>query len=371
MITPYRFALSSLLLLLSACGGGSSSSSNNSSADMPNDQTTEQPTVTVASLSQLASFPIGAAVPAGNAHNSLFSRSSLQAVVQQHFNALTAENIMKPEFLHPTENSFFFTDADQLLTYAQANGLGLHGHVLIWHSQLPQWIPSFTGDWSTMMNNHIQTIVSHYAGDINSWDVVNEAFDDNIPTGYRNSVWLQNIGQTYIEDAFTAARAADPNADLYYNDYNISGIPEKLSAVLTMLDDFQARGIPIDGIGFQMHIEQTWPDINTIRNAFSAVASRGVKVKISELDISLNANEAYTSLSDELALLQQARYRDIVSTYIEAIPAAQRGGITVWGVSDADSWIPFFYNRLDWPLLFDEQLQAKPALQGFADGLQN
>jgi endo-1,4-beta-xylanase len=246
----------------------------------------------------------------------------------------------------------------------------VHGHTLLWHQAVPDWMENYVGDsddWIAMLESHISNVAAHFAGDVVSWDVVNEAFNDD--GSYRQSFWYDNIGTEYIERAFTAARAAHPAADLYYNDYSLSGIETKLDAVLVMADDFLNRGIPIDGVGFQMHISLTWPDINRIRASFAAVADLGLKVKISELDIAVNSSGTLTVLSDQLAMQQAERYRQVVKAYIDNVPAPLRGGITVWGITDADSWIPWFYNRPDWPLLFDANFQPKQALQGFADGL--
>jgi endo-1,4-beta-xylanase len=356
-----------LCLLTAGCGGGGEASGG--AGGMHLGTADQLPPVTVASLYQLASFPIGAAVPAGRSSNGLLLRPNLQVVTERHFSGLTAENIMKPDLIHPLELDYHFIDADALLDYALANRMVFHGHVLVWHSALPSWMSNYAGDWSAMMQTHVRTIVGHYAGKVTSWDVVNEAFDDGSPVAYRNSLWLQNIGPQYIERAFVAARAADPGADLYYNDYNISGVPEKLNAVLAMVDDFRLRSIPIDGIGFQMHVDVDWPSVASISSAFAAVAERGLLVRISELDVSVNVANTATTLTNALMLRQQDRYRELIQAYLATVPPSQRGGVTVWGVSDADSWIPIYYNRLDWPLLFDSQLAPKPALQGFADAL--
>jgi endo-1,4-beta-xylanase len=154
--------------------------------------------------------------------------------------------------------------------------------------------------------------------------------------------------------------------DLYYNDYNIEAGGQKTRNMLALVDGMRSRGVPITGVGFQMHVLIDWPSISAIESSLKAVADRGLKVKITELDVSMK--NAYSSFTSEAAERQKQRYHDIVAAYLRAVPAAQRAGITVWGVWDADSWIneP---TRPDWPLLFDAQFKAKPALQGFKDAL--
>jgi endo-1,4-beta-xylanase len=326
-------------------------------------------------LKSLASFPIGVAVNAGFENNSVINSSpsaQQQAVVFPNFNQLTAGNIMKMGYLHPSESSFTFGQADELVAFAASNGMGVHGHALIWHAdyQVPAFMKSYSGDFAAMLKNHVQTIVTHFRGKVASWDVVNEALvDDGEPTlanGLRSTVFSQRMGIDFIDQAFANARAVDPQVDLYYNDYNIEAGGEKTRNMLALVDGMRSRGVPVTGVGFQMHVLIDWPSISAIESSLKAVADRGLKVKITELDVSMK--NAYSSFTLEAAERQKQRYHDIVAAYLRAVPPAQRAGITVWGVWDADSWIneP---NRPDWPLLFDASFKAKPALQGFRDAL--
>lgn len=330
-------------------------------------------------------MPVGVAVPTGRPVNSVLKSRVRQTIVNHHFSQVTAENTMKPSNLHPAESTFFFDHADALVDFAASHEKTVHGHVLIWHNQLPNWMNNFTGDaadWTTMMTDHITEIASHFAvGDIVvSWDVVNEAFADTDNDGdglndLRNTIWHENIGAGYLAAAFRAANAADPNADLYYNDYNISGVPAKLNAVLDLVDQFQndPSPVPIHGIGFQMHVSLTWPDIDQIKDSFALAVATGLKIKITELDIRVNTDRSrkpmfLTEFTDAVAVQQQERYEAIVAAYMDEVPEVQRGGISVWGIADRDSWLRR-YNAMEWPLLFDDDLQPKRALQGFADGL--
>jgi endo-1,4-beta-xylanase len=326
------------------------------------------------SLHALADFPVGVAVPAGSRPNSLLVSPERQALVERHFSSITAENIMKMGYLQPRQGRFTFEHSDALVAYASQRGMLVHGHALVWHRQTPAWMDQHVGgrdEFIEILERHIRTVAGHFAGRVESWDVVNEAFVGRERTEYRETIWYDRIGAEYIELAFRTAREADPAADLYYNDFDISGAygPEKLNRILEMVDDFLARGVPIDGVGFQMHIDMDEPELEDVRESFAKVATRGIKVRISELDVSLNESRQFLGLDPALAELQRRRYADIVRLYREEVPEKLRGGITVWGITDGDSWVPAFRNRPDWPLLFDAEFNAKPALRGMAEGL--
>jgi endo-1,4-beta-xylanase len=328
----------------------------------------------VASLHELADFPIGVAVPADPWPNSIMDSLQRRVLVRRHFDALTAENAMKMAYLQPRAGEFEFGNADALVDWARENEISVHGHALVWHNQAPAWMNELEGSAETfevVLQAHVSTVAAHFAGRVVSWDVVNEAFNDDDPTDWRDTIWYRNIGPRYLALAFSWAREAAPGVDLYYNDYNLSGAagPRKLQRVLVMVDDFLARGVPIDGVGFQMHVDTATPTLEALRASFAEVVRRGLKVKITELDVSVNQDKLFTELDAETAELQRRRYADIVQAYIDTVPAAQRGGITLWGITDGDSWIPGFHKRPDWPLLFTAGFEAKPALAGFAAGL--
>jgi len=382
-VFSFQFFIAVASLIISSCAGGG----GGTTTPIPLPDPLPPPVINVPNLHLLAStsMPVGVAVPAGRSKKSLLRSMERQTIVNHHFSQITAENIMKPRFLHPAESTFFFDNADALVDYAASQDKTVHGHTLIWHNRLPKWMNNFTGNeiaWTTMMTDHITVIASHFAaGDIVvSWDVVNEAFTDtdNDEDGLndlRNTIWHDNIGAGYLAAAFRAANAADPNADLYYNDYNIAGSRAKLNAVLDLVDQFQndPSPVPIHGIGFQMHVSLTWPDIDQIRDSFALAVDTGLKIKISELDIAVNTDRSrkplsLTEFTDAVAVQQQKRYEMIVAAYMHVVPEAQRGGISVWGIADPDSSRRSF-NAFEWPLLFGDDLVSKPALQGFADGL--
>lgn len=344
----------------------------------PTFELAEFSSVNVAALKTLANIPLGVAVPAGNASNSILASGNRQQIVEQHFSQITAENIMKASYLWAGENTYDFSGADALAQYAEQNHLSLHCHVAVWHMQTPNWLNAYQGEaaqWQALLDTYVRDVTQHFGDHCDSWDVVNEAFFDDgtlrdVDQGdQQGSIWMQNIGQTYIENAFIAARGSSPNSLLYYNDYNLVSNATKFAAVKAMASDFLARGIPIDGIGLQMHISDSQPSVAQITETFQQVVELGLKVKITELDIRLNSSGRYTGLTPYLAERQKARVYAIVKAYFDTVPEAQRGGISVWGILDSDSWILQLWPQPDWPLLFDQLNAPKPALQGFADAI--
>jgi len=322
-------------------------------------------------LKDLASFPIGMEVSAANDTRSIFVLKDQLPTINKHFNSLVAGVIMKMRYLHPAEKTYYYTDADALADYAAQHAMILHGHTLIWHwdSEIPAWMKNYTGDWESMLNDHVTQICTHFAGRVTSWDVVNEAIDETTTSGFRESMFYNHVGKKYIENAYIAARAADPNAVLYYNEFGMESSAQKLAILLAMLDDFKARSIPLDGVGFQMHTSLYSPKVDTIKAAFKAVADRGFKIRISEMDMQSNIGHA-SALDQSMANGQHDRYKEIIKAYLEAVPPAQRAGITFWGLVDGESWLNYLDpSYKDWPLLFNDDYSPKPAFYGVAEAL--
>ncbi len=368
----------------------SSSSSNGTSSS-----TGSVYSANVTSLRELADFPIGAAVSNNDSQTyNILTNVKEQAVVEKHFDQMTAGNIMKMSYLQPTQGNFTFANADAFVDYAKSKNIEVHGHALVWHSdyQVPGFMKNWSGssaDFITALEAHITTVVDHFEtkGNVKSWDVVNEAINDGSPTANfrtNDSTFYVKSGNSsvYIEKAFQAARAAAPDATLYYNDYNIDQNNAKTTKLIEMLTDFKARNIPIDGVGFQMHVFMDYPPIANISAAMKKVVDKGLKVKITELDVAVNnpysggwPGNKITTFTQTVALTQKQRYCEIIKAYMDTVPANQRGGITVWGTTDASTWLTTAtaaYNgqAIAWPLLFDNNYNDKPSLRGFADGLQ-
>ncbi|MFD1630006.1 endo-1,4-beta-xylanase [Pseudopedobacter beijingensis] len=312
-------------------------------------------------------FPFGAAVN----NNLLKNRAAYRETVIKECNSVTAENAMKFSQLHPSENVYNWTEADYLVNFAQQNGMRVHGHTLIWHKNPPAWVLNYQGDavaWDQLLKNHIQTVVGHYKGKVASWDVVNEVMAEN-GTLRTESIWYQKLGPQFIEKAFIYAHEADPDALLFYNDYGHEFGPTKRTAIINLVNDLKSKGVPIHGIGMQMHTRYTQSDAN-LAAAINTATATGLKVHIAELDIQMNPDNVQDLVfSAGLAAQQKAKYEFIVKTY-NAIPKDQQFGITTWNVGDADTWIRGEYNRPDWPLPFDDNYQRKPAYQGILDGVK-
>ena len=316
------------------------------------------------SLYKLVTFPIGASV----GFSLLKNNTQYSGLVSKEYNSITSENAMKFVALHPAQNTYTWSDADYLVTYAQANNKRLHAHTLNWYQALPGWVTNFTGDstaWENMLKDHIQTVVTHFKGKVTSWDVVNEAINDD--GTIRNSIWVQHLGADYVARCFQYAHAADPDALLFYNDYGHEYSTAKRTAIINMLASFKTRGIPIHGIGLQFHLTLGGTDAN-IAAAINAAAATGLKVHISELDIRLNSSKSQTfPFTTSLATQQSDKYQFVVKTY-KAIPATQQYGITTWNVTDGDSWIPLWQGAPDYPLPFDANYQRKAAYRGIIAG---
>ena len=283
----------------------------------------------------------GAAIAAGR-----MSDSQYVGILNREFNSVTAENEMKWDATEPQQGRFTYTNADRIVNHARANGMTVRGHTLLWHAQQPGWAQSLSG--TALRNaaiNHVTQVATYYRGKIHSWDVVNEAFADGSSGGRRDSN-LQRTGNDWIEAAFRAARAADPNAKLCYNDYNTDGINAKSTGIYNMVRDFKSRGVPIDCVGFQSHLGTTVP--SDYQSNLQRFADLGVDVQITELDIMQGSNQANAYAQVTRACLAVTRC----------------GGITVWGIRDTDSW-----RGSDNALLFDGSGNKKPAYTAVLDAL--
>ncbi len=307
-------------------------------------------------LFNYSSYPIGSAIN----FNELESDTLYKSIALKQFNSITPENIFKAEQLHPNPFVFNWAEADSLVSFCQNNDKTIHGHTLIWHQQLPPWILEYQGtsfDWEQLMKVHIQTIMRHFKGKVKAWDVVNEAFNED--GTLRNSIWKQKIGIGYIEKAFLFASEADPEALLFYNDFNLESNPSKRKSVLSFFNSLRNRGVKVDGIGIQMHISTYYPEPSQIANSFQEVVADHYKIHVSELDISINPLGKDIILSEKLLNEQANLLASVVLTYNQ-VPKQYQYGITFWGISDKNSWIRSFYNRVDYPLLYDDNYLPKP-----------
>ena len=304
----------------------------------------------------------------GSAAGFRFGQATHNTVLATEFSMLTPENALKWESVHPARATYNYATPDAMLAFATANGMKMRGHTLVWHSQNAPWLTATSWPADTLtqiMKDHINSVMGRYKGQIYAWDVVNEALNDN--GTLRATVWSTTLGKSYLETAFRAARAADPAALLFYNDYALEFGGAKQDAAFTLMSDLQTRGVPIDGIGFQAHF-QINPDLGgvpsraSLTSTFARFAALGLKVHITELDIRVRVPGATAA---ELAA-QASAYSDVVAA-CRAVPRCD--AIVVWGISDADSWIPSFFPGYGNALLFDNAFDRKPTYTAVKNAL--
>jgi endo-1,4-beta-xylanase len=278
----------------------------------------------------------------------------------QDFHQLTAANSMKWDATEPSRGQFTFSGGDQIVAQAQANGQLIRGHNCVWHNQLPSWVTAGNFDNATLLSivqTHCSTLVGHYKGEILSWDVINEPFNDD--GTFRESVFFTTTGTSYIATALIAARAADPAAKLYINDFNIEGTGAKSTSMINLVMELQQAGVPIDGVGIQTHlIVGEVP--STFQQNLENFAALGVEVAITELDIRM-------TLPSTTALLtqQQEDYQTVISA-CKAVSACV--GVTLWDWTDEFSWVPGTFAGQGAACPWDENFVKKPAYQGIVDG---
>ena len=306
------------------------------------------------------SFFIGAAVAMTPFRNEAVYTEKLR----REFNMIVAENAFKWDAVHPSRNTFNFTDTDALVAFAEANDIELRGHTLVWHQQLPGWLTggSFSRDEAIeILRNHISTLVGRYKDRIWAWDVVNEAIDDSTGALRTNSFWYRTIGPDYVELAFRFAYEADPDALLYYNDYSAEGLGTKSDAVYNMVADLKSRGVPIDGVGWQMHVTSGFRITDAHRINARRLAELGLEVSITELDVRINLPTTAEKLNQ-----QAESYRDIINFCLSE-PNVK--ALVMWGYTDKYSWIPGFIQGWGDALILDANYQPKPAYVALKDVL--
>lgn len=316
-------------------------------------------------------FPMGVAVYPGAL------RGQEAKLITEQFNSLTPENVMKMQVIHPKENEYYWKDADSIVAFAVRHGMRVRGHTLCWHSQTPGWLfLDEKGDTVSKeillqrLKDHITTVVGRYKGKVYAWDVVNEAISDHRNEFYRNSAWYRICGEEFIEKAFQWAHEADPDALLFYNDYNEIN-PQKRVKIIEMIRRLKNKGIPVGAVGLQAHWAINEPSRPQLEETLDDFAKLNIPLQITELDISVYAKEHEarrqqatdrdTAFTEERQQLQAAQYKmcfDLFRQYKGKIT-----GVTFWNISDRYSWLDNFpvRGRKDYPLLFDRNLQPKKA----------
>lgn len=330
------------------------------------------------------SFLVGAAV---NRQQFFEEDGRDVAIIKQQFNTITPENVLKWQSVHPKPELYDFDSADRYVSFGEKYRMFVIGHCLVWHNQTPKWVfedemgnPVSRDVLLKRMHDHINTVVGRYKGRIKGWDVVNEAIDED--GSMRKSPWQKIIGDDFIEKAFQYAHEADPTAELYYNDYSLENEPKRNGAI-ALIKKLKSEGIPVHAIGLQGHDNLKWPTVEQQDATISAFEQLGIKVNITELDITVlppatHNNTAEVSekiesttelnpyprgLPDSVQEALAKRYAELFSVFEKHCASIDR--VTFWGVTDAQSWRNDWpaRGRTDYPLLFDREGKPKPAFE--------
>jgi endo-1,4-beta-xylanase len=333
-------------------------------------------------------FMVGVAVHPGQYMGKGWNREKASGLITRHFNAVTPENVMKAEHLQPTWGEFKFSVADSLVSFCKRSGIQVNGHTLVWHSQMPQYARRMTSSDSfrVYFENHIKTVASHFKGQLESWDVVNEALNED--GTLRRSPFLRHLGESYLVQAFKMVAQIDPSAKLYYNDYN-NEQPAKRAGCIELVKKIQAAGVKIDGVGIQGHWQVGRVPFQHIEESILAYAALGLKVAITELDIEVlprqyqgaevgmrmqadSASNPYqTGLPEQVQKQLASDYAQLFKLFHKHRDKISR--VTLWGLTDGDSWLNGWpiRGRTNHPLLFDRNYLPKPAFYAVVQARDN
>jgi endo-1,4-beta-xylanase len=336
---------------------------------------------------------IGAAV-----RPALLSEAAYADTLAREFNMVEPEDALKWEVVHPTEESYDFSQGDQVIDFAGRHGMKVRGHTLVWHRQNPKWLTEgrySSAELAEILEKHIRTVVGHYRGRIFAWDVVNEAFDESRPGELRSTIWSDRPGiglasrferqdssnqispepaargsqrnYSYIERCFRWAHEADPQALLFYNDAEAEVVNPKSDAIYAMARDFRQRGVPIDGVGLQMHIAHLHTDVASISENIKRLTALGLQVHITEMDVALPVDGLGGARAGDL-LRQAEIYREVVAA---CLSYAGCTAIQTWGFTDKYSWIGSHSRKTEGAaLLFDRNYGGKPAYEALRNALE-
>ncbi|NIY93733.1 endo-1,4-beta-xylanase [Vibrio diazotrophicus] len=318
----------------------------------------ELPVPSLKSLAEQSNIHIGAALETRHLKEPNFAKT-----FSSQFNQLTPENEMKWVNIHPQRDRFDFSKGDELVNFAQQHSMQVKGHTLVWHNQNPDWLTQ--KQWTVpelekVLEEHIKTVVGHYKGKVKYWDVVNESFNEN--GSYRETLWYQVLGERYLELAFKFAHEADPDAMLFYNDYNNEGMGAKSNAIYRKVKSMVEEGVPIHGVGFQLHLmgEHSLNEQDITRN-IDRLKHLGLKIHFTEIDVRIRDNASHFALDTQARIF--SRLMDMAIYYPEV------DMYTTWGVTDKYSWVPGWFTGYGRALMFDENYQPKQAFKAVYSSL--
>lgn len=303
-------------------------------------------------------------------------------IAAKHFNLVVAENDTKMENMYPAEGEINFTVADKFIQFAKKNNQDIRWHTLVWHNQSPQWIfKDKNGNKASKqlleqrLKDYIFAIGKRYADDICSVDVVNECISDKnfiLRDGNDRSQWFDILGEDYVDKAFFMAKEAFPKSSLVINDYNLETIPEKREGMYQLLKGMIARGVPVDTVGLQMHINMECPDVDFIEETIELYGNLGLNVIVTEMDVSVykdfqpgKESEPRKEYTKELLEKQAERYAELFECFKKEAKNGILKDVVLWGITDRFSWKNHFPvpGRTDAPLLFDVNGNPKPAFE--------
>lgn len=293
-------------------------------------------------------------------------------LIKTQFNSMTCANAMKYGCLVNEKGEYNFKYADELVKFARDNDMAIHGHTLVWHNQTPEYIFKDTDPDKLLetLRMHARKVREHF-GDLATFDAVNEAIEDKSEQYLRDTKWRQVLGDDYLSKVFRVIHEEMPNTELFYNDYN-EAFPEKRTKIVKLLKGTIAEGVPVAGMGLQSHISIYGPDLDEIKRSIEEYAALGLKLRISELDVSMyknnNAEDPQVSMPNpELMKMQADYYKELFKIY--RYYAKHIEAVTFWGVADSDSWLNYFpvVGRRNYPLLFDDNGQPKEAFYSVMD----
>ena len=316
-------------------------------------------------------------------------------IVKEQFNTISPENILKWALVHPQPDRYDFAAADRYVAFGERHGMTIIGHTLVWHNQTPKWVfedkngqPVSRDELLKRLREHIQKVVGRYKGRIKGWDVVNEALNED--GSLRQTPWLKIIGEDYLVKAFEYAQAADPSAELYYNDYSLENEPKRRGAI-ALIKKLQAQGVKVAAVGLQGHNNLTFPTLEQQDATLSEFAALGIRIAITELDVSVlpdpkGFSGAEVSVNFEMkakldpfknglpAEMQKKladRYAELFAVYLKHHEKIDR--VTFWNVTDKESWLNNFpvRGRTNYPLLFDREGETKPAFNAVIESVKN
>jgi endo-1,4-beta-xylanase len=321
---------------------------------------------------QRAGILVGAAV-----RPEQLSEAAYAATLAREFNLLEPENAMKWQYIHPGPETFDFLQADRIVAFAIAHRMRVRGHTLVWHQENPTWLTEgqYTpGQLAHILEQHIKTVVGHYRGKVFAWDVVNEAFDEKVPVKLRSTLWYDQPGIgnaqqgfSYLAQCFRWAHEADPQALLFYNEAEGEEMNSKSDEVYALVREFKRQGVPIDGVGFQMHVSNLRADAASISRNIARFVALGVQVHITEMDVAVPVDASGHPSPQDLQR-QAEMYRAIA---VACVSHPGCSAIQTWGFTDKYSWIGSHSRHTQGAaLLFDANYQPKPAYDALRSVLE-